>query len=109
MSATPEWTVSLGYEHTWLLDNNATVTGRIDTKISAGYYMTLEQWMPYAWQDGYHRSNANLTYRSGSGNWSVGVWVRNLENGAQYTWALPYYRAMVKPPRTFGVNISYQY
>jgi len=109
MSSSPEWAFTVAYEHTWLLDNGATVTSRIDSKISDGYYATLEHFLPYAWQDGYHRSNANLTYRSGDGKWSVSAWGKNLENDAQYTWTVPFYRGMIKAPRTVGVNVSYRY
>jgi iron complex outermembrane recepter protein len=109
MSSTPKWAGTLAYEHTWLFENGATVTSRLDTKISTGYYRTLEQWIPYAWNEGYHRSNLNVTYKSPDGKWSTGVWANNLENGAQYTWSVPFYRAQIKPPRTFGVNISVRY
>jgi len=109
MSSSPEWAFTVAYEHTWLLENGATVVGRVDSKISDGYYRTLEQWQPYAWEDGYTRSNANLTYRTGDGKWSVGAWIKNIENDAQYTWTVPFWRGMVKPPRTMGVNVSYRY
>ena len=109
MSSSPEWAVTLAYEHTWVLDNGDTVTSRIDTKISAGYWNTLEQWLPYAWNDGYNRSNFNVTYRTADGKWSAGVWGSNLENDAQYTWAVPFYRAQIKAPRTFGVSASFRY
>ncbi|MDB9822235.1 hypothetical protein OAC89_00865 [Deltaproteobacteria bacterium] len=109
MSSSPEWAGTIAYEHTWNLDNGATVTSRIDTKISAGYYRTLEQWQPYAWNKGYNRSNFNVTYRSADGMWSAGAWAKNLENGAQYTWSVPFYRAMIKAPRTFGATFSFRY
>jgi iron complex outermembrane receptor protein len=105
----PEWAVDLAYEHTWTLDNGDTVTGRIDSKISAGYHKGFEYQFPYNWNEGFHRSNANLTYRTTNGKWSAGAWVANIENGAQYTWAVPFYRQMIKAPRTFGVNVSFRY
>lgn len=109
MSSSPKWAGTIAYEHTWDLDNGASFTTRVDTKISAGYYRTLEQWQPYAWNDGYTRSNFNATYRPGEGKWSAGVWMKNIENGAQYTWSVPFYRAQIKDPRTFGMNISLKY
>jgi len=109
MSSSPKWAFTLGYEHSWMLENGATVTGKFDTKISDGYYRTLEQWLPYAWNDGYHRSNANVTYKSADNKWSTSVWINNIENGAQYSWAAPFYRIQIKPPRTFGVTVSAKY
>jgi len=109
MSSAPEWAGTISYEHTWNLDNGDSFIAHLDTKISAGYYRTLEQWQPYAWNDGYHRSNFNATYKQAAGKWSAGVWVKNIENGAQYTWSVPFYRAQIKEPRTFGFNISLRY
>lgn len=105
----PKWAVGLSYEHTWMLDNGATVTGHIDSKISAGYHKGFEYQFPYNWNESYHRSNANLTYSTEDGKWSVSAWVANIENGAQYTWAVPFYRQMIKPPRTFGMTVSFRY
>jgi iron complex outermembrane receptor protein len=109
MSSSPKWAGTIAYEHTWEVESGATFTARLDTKISAGYYRTLEQWQPYAWNDGYHRSNFNATFRPAEGKWSAGVWVKNIENGAQYTWSVPFWRAQIKDPRTFGMNISLKY
>jgi outer membrane receptor protein involved in Fe transport len=101
-----EWAVDLGLEHTWMLDNGDTVTGKIDSKISAGYHKGFEY---QNWNEGFHRSNANRTYRTEDGKWSAGVWITNIENGAQYTWAVPFWREMIKPPRTFGMTIAFRY
>jgi len=109
MSNCPKWASTLAYTHTWMLESGATVTGTLDTKISAGYYRTLEHWQAYAWNEGYHRSNFNVTYTSAEGFWTAGAWVKNIENGAQYTYTVPFWRGMIKPPRTFGVNISIKY
>lgn len=105
----PKWAADLAYEHTWTLDNGATVTGHIDSKISAGYHKGFEYQFPYNWNESYHRSNANLTYATSDGKWSISSWIANIENGAQYTWAVPFYRQMIKPPRTFGMTVSFRY
>lgn len=105
----PEWSGTLAYEHSWLLDNGASVTGRVDTKISDGYYATVEQYLAGAWQESYTKSNANVTYSNPEGTWSTSVWIKNIENDAQKTWVPPFYRAMVTDPRTFGLSVSFRY
>ena len=105
----PEWSYTLAYEHTWELDNGDNVKGRMDTKISDGYSTTAEQYLPGWWQEGYHKTNLNVTYNTAGGMWSAAMWVNNLENEAQTTYVCPLYRRMVTYPRTFGVNISFRY
>jgi len=105
----PKWTGSLGYQHTWTLDNGDGVTFNISTKLSSGYYTTVEKWQASPWQDSYHRSDASVNYQSADGKWTVGVWSKNLENKAQTTVALPFYRRIITDPRTVGVNISFKY
>lgn len=105
----PTWSGTLAYEHTWVLPNGAQVVGKVDTKISTGYATTVEQYIAGWWQESYHRTNLNVTYNETGGKWSVGMWMNNLENDAQTTYATPLYRRMVNAPRTFGVKMSVRY
>jgi iron complex outermembrane recepter protein len=109
IASTPKWEGSLGYDHTWIIDNGASVTGSLFTKISAGYYTTAEQYLVGNWQDGYHRSDFQLFYDSPSGIWNASVWIKNLENHAQTQFIVPYNRKFVSNPRTFGVNFSVKF
>jgi iron complex outermembrane recepter protein len=106
VAMSPDWTVSLGYQHTVKLETGATVTLGFDTKISDGYFTTAEQYNAGAWQKGYTRSNFNATYATEDGKWVTSIWGKNLENKAQTIFIVPVYRRFVNEPRTFGVNIS---
>jgi len=105
----PKWTGSLGYQHIWSLDDGAEVTANISTRLSSGYYTTVEKWQALPWQGSYHRSDASINYRTADGKWTVVVWSKNLENKAQTTVALPFYRRIITDPRTVGVNVSFRY
>lgn len=105
----PEWTGSLGYQHIWILDDGAQITSDITTRLSSGYYTTLERWQAEPWQDSYHRSDVSVNYTSPDGKKSLSIWCKNIENDAQTTIALPFYRRIITDPRTVGVNISFRY
>jgi iron complex outermembrane receptor protein len=61
------------------------------------------------YQAGYHRSNASLTYSSPAEDWNLSAWVKNIENRAQLTNALPFGRVQVNDPRSFGLNVGYKF
>ena len=106
MSNSPNWVVTLGYEHSLEIDNGAQVNIGINTKISAGYYTTPEIQLEGAWQDSYHLSNLNTTYYSADGKWSLGLWCNNIENKAQTIRLYPLYRRIVSDPRTIGLSLN---
>jgi iron complex outermembrane receptor protein len=110
---TPARAANLSYEHTWDLANGATVAVRGAIKFSDGYRVTLARGMPggdlNTYQPGYHRSNASLTYSSAAEDWNLSAWVKNIENRAQLTNALPFGRVQVNDPRSFGLNVGYKF
>ena len=108
MVNSPTWFVNLGYLHTWSLDDGAQLSAGFNTKWSDGYLTTIEV-VDGRWQDKYHRTDTNVNYFSASGKWSVGAWMKNIENQAQTTWVMGFYRRKVTEPRTFGVNLSIKY
>lgn len=109
MANSPEWVGTLGYQHSWDLDNEAKISASFNTRLSTGYYVTIEKYVTGSYQDGFTRSDAYVKYTSADSRWVLSVWCKNLENQAQTTYVFPYYRRMITNPRTTGVNISYNY
>jgi hypothetical protein len=54
----------LGYEHVFTLEDGATITPRLQTKISTGFWTNHEEQLPGAWQGHYRMSDFYLTYAS---------------------------------------------
>jgi iron complex outermembrane recepter protein len=108
MMNSPKWFVNFGYLHTWTLDDGAQVSAGFNSNLSAGYLTTIEV-VDGRWQKGYHRSSANVNYYSANGKWSTGLWMKNIENEAQTTWVMGFYRRKISDPRTFGINLSLKY
>jgi iron complex outermembrane receptor protein len=109
---TPDWTVTLGAEHRWALaDGTLTAGGQV--KFSDGYRATLESNLPGGdlnpTQGSFHRTDLRLGYAPASDRWNAQLWLRNLENKAQITQALPFGRVQVTDPRTVGVNLGLKF
>ena len=109
---TPRWTLTLGAEQSWELGSGLLTAG-ISTKFSDGYTVSLNSAMPggnlNGQQGSFHKTDLRLTYEPNNANWTAGVWLRNLENEAQSTQALPFGRMLITDPRTFGANFSYKF
>jgi iron complex outermembrane receptor protein len=109
MANAPDYSGLLGYEHYWNLSDGGSLTGRFEIKFSDGYYTTCEQYLPGAWQDSYHMSNSYLTYTEPNQKYSLGVWIKNIENADITVRTMPMYRRAIMAPRTYGVNFSIKF
>lgn len=109
---TPRWTVTLGAEQYWDLADG-TLTAGFNTRFSDGYAVSLNNAMPGGNLNGeqkrFHKTDLRLSYAPASERWSLALWLRNLENDAQTTQVLPFGRAQITDPRTFGINLGYRF
>ena len=108
MANTPKWIGTLSYEHNWNIARGV-LTLRAATKLSSGYFATVDEWYGGAYQPSYHSSDLYLNYGTDNGHWGLGLWVKNLENDAQKTYVFPFFRAELASPRTYGGTVSYRF
>lgn len=108
MQNSPKWTANLGYEHVFDV-NGAEITAGINTKLSTGYYVSAEQYIPGAYQAGFSRTDLSVRYMSPDDTWSVGLAVKNLEDKAQTTYVFPAYRRFVTAPRTLALSAEMRF
>ena len=109
---TPRWTVTLGAEQGWPLWGGQLTAG-FTTKFSDGYTVSLANTMPGGNLNGeqgrFHKTDLRLGFSPDSERWNVGLWLRNLENDAQTTQAMPFGRVQITDPRTFGMNVGVKF
>jgi iron complex outermembrane recepter protein len=109
---TPKWTLSLGVQQSWELADGLLTAG-VQTRISDGYPVSLDNSLPggtfNSQQGSFNKTDLRLSYAPASDRWSVSLWLKNLENSAQTTQALPFGRVQITDPRTFGANLSYKF
>ncbi|WP_136162660.1 TonB-dependent receptor [Sphingomonas flavalba] len=106
----PDWTMNIGYEHTWDV-GDGTLTARAQTHYESKSYFTFFNFDADK-QSGYHRSDVTLTYRAPDDRWALEAYVRNLEDKlilayadvTGSTWGT--YRYTYQAPRTFGARLT---
>jgi iron complex outermembrane receptor protein len=106
----PEWTVSAGYQHDFAVASGS-VRARVETRYEDSFWGTFAQNRGTE-QEAYFKSDAAVTYYSGSGRWSAGLWIKNIEDqpvlAATTTGQFgPYGVAFIEPPRTYGARFTF--
>lgn len=105
----PDWTVNAGYQHdfpAW----GGTLRGRVESRYESSFWGTFAHDRGTQ-QEAYTKTDASLTYLSGDGRWSLGLWVKNIENEAVLAATTtgqfgPYADAFIEPPRTWGARFT---
>ncbi|RPI16670.1 MAG: hypothetical protein EHM60_01365 [Lysobacterales bacterium] len=106
----PDWTVSAGYQHDFRLDEGY-VRARVETRYESEFWGTFTQ-SRGTQQESYTKSDASVTYFAPGDRWSLGLWVRNIENEAVLAATTtgqfgPYGNAFIEPPRTWGARFTF--
>lgn len=104
----PHWSALLGYEHTFKLDQDTSVTFGVNSKISAKYLLVVASNVPADSQRGYTQTDANLALHLHDGKYLAQAWVKNIENSVIniYGEGSGFNLYGVAPPRTYGVTLS---
>jgi iron complex outermembrane receptor protein len=114
MARTPEWTLNVGYQHTWNLESGAKLTGRISSHYETGKNLEYHGFAQNK-QDAFTKTDLNLTYASSDDRWSLQGYVRNLEDENVRTASSPNATTglatngnaeFYAPPRTYGVRLG---
>jgi iron complex outermembrane receptor protein len=112
-SFTPTWTATLSYDRRFDFASAAHLDFRAATYITSSYWGPFDH-TAMARQEAYHKSDASLTFYPASERFSIGVWVRNLENtevrGALTPSGLAPPAApgtfFPEAPRTYGISLG---
>ncbi len=106
----PEWTVSAGYQHDFAVASGR-VRARVETRYEDSFWGTFAQNRGTE-QEAYFKTDAAVTYYSGDDRWSIGLWIKNIEDqpvlAATTTGQFgPYGVAFIEPPRTYGARFTF--
>jgi iron complex outermembrane receptor protein len=107
----PEWTVSAGYQHEFFV-GAGRLRARVETRFEDAFWGTFAQNRGTEQED-YLKTDASLTYFAPDGAWSLGVWMKNIENVAVLAATTtgqfgPYGDAFIEPPRTYGARFTFR-
>jgi iron complex outermembrane receptor protein len=110
----PEWTATFDYEHTFRLPRDLTLVAAVHSTISSEQWITID-YLASARQGGYHITDANLTLAGRDDRWSARAWIRNIENEGvlntafQHPFVAGGFFGAYRPPRTYGLTLSYNF
>jgi iron complex outermembrane recepter protein len=107
----PEWTVSAGYQHEFPV-GPGRLLARLEMRYEDSFWGTFAQFRGTEQQD-YFKTDASVTYYAPDDRWSLGLWVKNIENEAVLAAATtgqygPYADVFIEPPRTFGARFTFR-
>ncbi|WP_313805227.1 TonB-dependent receptor domain-containing protein [Sphingobium sp.] len=129
MSAAPKLTANLNYQHDWEFSNGGRLSANVLTSYNSGYWTTISHGVNQCLtlniyppipsclagaprQKAYTLTNLSLTYNAPDDAWSLGLWMRNLENRAILGLGVesrPNSAAHNQlPPRTYGLMAKFK-
>ena len=112
----PDWTVSVGYFHDFRF-SSGFFRAKAGTRYEDSFYSDFSH-TPGGRQQPYFKSDASLTYFSSTGGWTLGAWVKNIENvaviaatagGSNIPALTSGATAFLEPPRTYGLRVTWHY
>jgi iron complex outermembrane receptor protein len=111
MVGAPDYTATLGYEHTWSFAGAGSLTARGQAQYTGEQDLDYRNF-PLTHQGGYTTANANLVYTSADERWSFELWGRNLTDKTYLVSAGPNTNppnrntgtGVLSVPRTYGAR-----
>lgn len=108
----PKWTVNLGAQQTLELGDYKLIFAA-DTQYRTSRYVAF-QYLPQQRVGDTWVTNANLTFTPEGERWSIGAFVRNIENNRVPVAGLTYNAAnaatvVTSPPRTYGLRAGVKF
>lgn len=111
----PDFTATFGLIQDWDLKSGAFVRADLSSRYESGYWGDFSH-SPGMYQESYTKTDATLTYHSADDSWTVGIWVKNLEDQDVQAAAAPGDPTgafdpapgapFLEAPRTFGVRYT---
>jgi outer membrane receptor protein involved in Fe transport len=80
----PEWTINLGAQYTWFLNNGMSLSGRLDYYWQDEFYATTFN-RPQDLIDSWDVFNAQATLTSADEKWTVTAFIQNIEDDDEMT------------------------
>lgn len=110
----PSVTLNANWSHTFRLKDDQRIVAQANVLYSSSYWMQFTH-DTNTQQKAYTKTDATLTYHARNDRWSLGAFVRNIENNAVLIGAnKPIFPGapsdpFLRPPRTYGISFGARY
>lgn len=111
----PEWTISAGYQHDFELKSGGHFRFSVNNYYESSFFGDFSHTASLK-QDAYNKTDASFTYYSPGERWSVGAWIKNMQDVAVQAAGSPSGPVNPAPvivylqePRTFGMRATLKY
>jgi len=113
LARAPKWSIQGALSHSFFLPHGASIVAGVDALYNSSYKLDVTA-VDFLTQKAFTIVNADLGYHSAEGNWSATAWIKNIADRAVYNDARRYGASAfsggdIRPPRTFGVRLSYDF
>lgn len=111
----PKWTLALDYQHEFDLGSTGSLTFDAYSRYKSAYYLTSYNRVGDR-QEGYSQTDLSLTYRPEDRQYSLQLYVHNLENYMPYNFSsytagppINLYNYAFGAPQTYGVQANIEF
>jgi iron complex outermembrane receptor protein len=113
LARAPKWAIQGAWSHGFFLPGGGKIVAGVDALYNSRYKLDVTA-VDFLTQDSFTLVNADLGYHSSDGHWSATAWIKNIGDKAVYNDARRYGTSLysggdIRPPRTFGVRLSYDF
>lgn len=110
----PKWTVNLGYERTFELNEAGRIRFGVNSRLQSARYLTID-YLAAVRQGSFTKTDLQLTYETKSGQYAITAYVNNIEDNFTYSGSVQspvksgVFYNRVDPPRIYGVRGSVRF
>ncbi len=108
----PKYSGTVGYSHMFNLGALGSLTPNLIAQFASKQRLAIDA-RPQFQGKSYISPDADITYRTADGKWSVSAWVRNINDAEIYNSVTTmivgpttYFTGDLRPPRTYGVRLN---
>ncbi len=111
LDRSPEWAATLGYQHTFHLDNGGEIVGGVRSRYSDSYTLMVLGTLNFYEQPSYTKTDVTLTYNAPGDVWYLQAFARNLEDSIVVTTVAVGARSSVQisDPFTYGLRAGFNF
>jgi iron complex outermembrane receptor protein len=109
LPSAPKFVANLTLEQRFPLSNGSYLAARLASTYNSGYWTEFTH-DDFSFQESFTKTDINVSYNAPGDRWSIGAYVRNIEDEATYyssvagpDAALP---TFIDAPRTYGVRVE---